>query len=91
MGNISDCDSGVRSKAGGEIFDEIGIAMNMTIYHMASKVDQNGNVSALCYATPGPIPLSKGQSWTLRPEAVTCKKCLAVMNGGHDNLHKEGK
>jgi len=49
------------------------------IYHMAAKIGQHGNVSALCYDEPKPIPLSKRESWTLRPEAVTCKKCLEKM------------
>lgn len=53
--------------------------MPVKIYHMASKIDQHGNVSALCYDKPRPIPLAKGHSWTIRSEAVTCRKCLARM------------
>lgn len=46
------------------------------IYHKAAKLGPNGAVSAVCYATPRPIPM-KTQTWTLRWEAVTCRKCLA--------------
>lgn len=49
----------------------------MKIYHMAAKINEAGNVSALCYARPRAIDLRKA-SWTIRPEAVTCRKCRAA-------------
>ena len=42
--------------------------------HMASKINANGDVSALCFYTPKPINLAKA-TWTNREEAVTCKRC----------------
>lgn len=44
--------------------------------HHAKHVNQNGDVSALCFEKPRPIDLSKA-TWTNRAEAVTCKKCMA--------------
>lgn len=51
----------------------------MKKYHFASKVNQHGGVSALCYSKPRSICLSNA-SWTIREEAVTCKKCLRLMS-----------
>jgi hypothetical protein len=48
-------------------------------YHMAGLVATDGRVSALCYKRPKAINLSRGQSWTIRPEAVTCPKCLKIL------------
>jgi hypothetical protein len=48
--------------------------MSKTI-HMADKINQDGGVSALCFASPKPINL-KLATWTNRPGAVTCGKCL---------------
>lgn len=45
------------------------------VYHFAAKFAANGDVSALCYKTPKRINLERGQSWTNRPEAVTCSRC----------------
>lgn len=45
--------------------------------HMAGKMRDDGAVSAKCFNKPRPIDLSKA-SWTLRPEAVTCKRCIAI-------------
>lgn len=46
--------------------------------HMAAKVNPAGGVSALCFATPRAISLSQA-TWTLRPEAVTCKRCQQAL------------
>lgn len=46
--------------------------------HMAGKINTEGEVSALCYVKPRPIDLAKA-SWTVRAEAVTCRKCRAVL------------
>lgn len=51
---------------------------HQTIYHMGGKVSPEGNVSALCYDPPRAIDLKK-ESWVLRPRAVTCQKCKAIM------------
>jgi len=45
-------------------------------YHMAHLWSQKGDVSPLCADKPRKINLSR-ELWTIRPEAVTCKKCLA--------------
>jgi hypothetical protein len=47
-------------------------------YHMADGFNDRGGVSALCFGSPRAINL-KVASWTIRPEAVTCKKCLQIM------------
>ncbi len=48
------------------------------VYHMAHKLDANGNVSALCFKTPRAINMSRA-SWTVRIRAVTCPKCKAAL------------
>jgi hypothetical protein len=45
-------------------------------YHMAALVNPEGGVSSLCAARPRALNL-KRETWTIRWEAVTCKKCLA--------------
>lgn len=47
-------------------------------YHMAAKMDGEGNVSPLCAVKPRALDLSK-ELWTVRPEAVTCKRCRAIL------------
>ena len=46
-------------------------------YHMAHLQDGKDGVSPLCAKTPYKLDLKKHQMWTLRWEAVTCKKCKA--------------
>ena len=46
--------------------------------HMAAKISKHGDVSPLCATTPRAINL-KVASWTIRPGAVTCRKCLRIM------------
>ena len=53
--------------------------MSTRKYHRADKVSDKG-VSALCFAVPRAISLTRA-SWTIRDEAVTCKKCLEAMKG----------
>lgn len=48
------------------------------IYHKASKICADGSVSAMCYKTPRAIALTHAL-WTIRDQAVTCKKCLKIM------------
>ena len=52
------------------------------IYHMAGlyALDGSGNISALCYAKPHPIDLTKRQTWTMRAEAVTCRRCKRLLS-----------
>lgn len=52
--------------------------MAKKLYHRASKIHDDGKVSALCFARPRPIDLSRA-SWTIRDEAVTCPRCLRLM------------
>lgn len=58
------------------------------VYHRASKIAPNGDVSALCFARPRAIDLSKAL-WTIRDEAVTCPKCLAEMDRRHESASAE--
>lgn len=53
------------------------------VYHIASKMNDAGEVSALCYKRPRAINLKRGQSWTLVPETATCPRCrkLAGVTG----------
>ena len=53
------------------------------IYHKAKLVDGAGNVSLLCAKTPRKIDLSK-ELWATSDDAVTCKKCLKLLN--HETL-----
>lgn len=46
-------------------------------YHFWAKVNQHGDVSALCYAKPRKIPAH--EQWTNRREAVTCRRCLKLL------------
>lgn len=50
----------------------------MKLIHHAAKVNPKGGVAALCFKTPHPIDLRRA-SWTLRRSAVTCPKCLKLM------------
>jgi hypothetical protein len=50
----------------------------MKTYHRASLINEKGKVSALCFSTARAIDLGKA-SWTNRDEAVTCRKCLALI------------
>lgn len=54
------------------------------IYHRGDKINNAGGVSALCFVKPKAIDLSKA-TWTNRDEAVTCKKCLAILQKGEAN------
>lgn len=49
------------------------------VYHFAAKFTRDGNASALCYKRPRVISHKEGQSWTIRPDAVTCPKCRAAL------------
>lgn len=49
------------------------------IYHLAHLIHNGGEmVSPLCAKVPTAINLDRAY-WTLREEAVTCKKCLAAI------------
>lgn len=47
-------------------------------YHKANKFASGGRVSALCFNRPRAINLSRAL-WTIRDEAVTCEKCLRLL------------
>ena len=47
-------------------------------YHFAAKVNELGQMSALCFRKPMQINLRRA-SWTIRPQAVTCPKCKRLM------------
>jgi hypothetical protein len=46
-------------------------------YHRATKIREDGSVSALCFKSPRAIDMRRA-TWTIRDEAVTCPKCLEV-------------
>jgi hypothetical protein len=48
------------------------------IYHRAKHIRSDGAVSALCFKTPRKINLKRAL-WTIRDEAVTCRKCLKLL------------
>lgn len=48
------------------------------IYHLAAKMDQFGNASALCFEIPRRVNL-KREIWTTQPKAVTCPKCKKLL------------
>ena len=47
-------------------------------YHLAAMMDENGNVSALCFKKPHSIDLRRAL-WTITPGAVTCPACVREM------------
>lgn len=60
-----------------------GVRMSKTnpfekVYHYGKHVNGNGDVSALCFKKPRAIDLRKAL-WTIRPAAVTCRRCLAAL------------
>lgn len=46
--------------------------------HFAQAIRADGAVSALCAPRPRRIDLTRA-IWTIRREAVTCKRCLAKL------------
>lgn len=46
--------------------------------HRAKLIGEGGCVSPLCAPRPRAINLRRA-TWTLRDEAVTCKRCLAKL------------
>ena len=48
-------------------------------YHMAHLYSQKGDVSPLCAVKPRKLNLDR-ELWTIRKEAVTCKKCLKKLD-----------
>ena len=50
------------------------------VYHLAAMVNQRGGVSPLCARKPRAINLHRAM-WTIRREAVTCAKCLKLLEG----------
>lgn len=48
------------------------------IYHMAAKMNDAGDVSALCFKRPRKIDLRRS-TWTIRPVAVTCPRCRKLL------------
>jgi hypothetical protein len=49
------------------------------IIHRAGKIRPDGAVSARCFVRPRPINL-RLSTWTIRDLAVTCPKCLEIIN-----------
>lgn len=59
------------------------------VYHFAAGFTRGGNASALCYKRPRVINLDRGQSWTIRPDAVTCPRCRKILNEHQSEPEKE--
>jgi len=57
-------------------------------YHYSRKFGENGEVFALCFKTEKKIDLNVSL-WTIRKEAVTCKKCLKILGGISECLHAQ--
>jgi hypothetical protein len=51
---------------------------DIKLYHKAGMINDKGPVSALCFDPPRPIRLGR-QCWTLDDSAVTCTKCLKIL------------
>ena len=64
--------------------------MAKKMQHMADKINPRGGVSALCFSKPRAINLATA-TWTLRPEAVTCKKCMAIMKAAMPNAEVKSR
>lgn len=48
------------------------------MYHRADKVNEKGNVSALCFKRPRGVDLKRAL-WTSSDESVTCPRCIRFM------------
>jgi hypothetical protein len=46
--------------------------------HKAAKINENGDVSALCFEPPRAINM-KTQTWTLTDRFVTCGHCRSML------------
>lgn len=57
------------------------------LYHYAAKINDKGQVSALCFKSPKAIDLSRAL-WTNRVKAVTCLKCKAALAKATGNKAK---
>lgn len=55
--------------------DGLSRLMKPRIYHRAKHIGPNGEVSALCFKKPRAIDMTSRETWTIRDEAVTCRKC----------------
>ena len=55
-----------------------GAPIRPRLVHRATLMRADGAASAMCFARPKPIDLSKA-TWTNRDEAVTCPKCRVLM------------
>jgi hypothetical protein len=47
------------------------------VYHKAALIGADGSISPLCAKKPRALNL-RLELWTLRWEAVTCRKCLSL-------------
>lgn len=53
--------------------------------HLAGKINQRGQVSALCSNPPRAICLSTS-GWVAQAKYVTCKKCLNILRDSGENI-----
>ena len=59
------------------------------MYHRADKIDSRGRVSALCFARPRAIDMTRA-SWTISDDAVTCHKCRSIIAAREGEQHGQG-
>lgn len=51
----------------------------MRVRHLAKHIQQNGNVSPLCAPKPRALNMEVA-TWTTDKRAVTCRKCLSMLD-----------
>lgn len=57
------------------------------VIHKAALINEDGEVSALCYKRPRRIDLRRS-TWTIRDHAVTCENCIAVLKARGVDVRK---
>lgn len=55
------------------------------VRHRGDKINSRGRVSALCFATPRAIDMTRA-TWVMSDDAVTCPKCRALINSRQRDL-----
>lgn len=53
--------------------------MNKRTVHKAKKIRFDGAASALCFTKPRAIDMKRA-TWVMHDDAVTCKKCLQLID-----------
>lgn len=53
------------------------MADHSRMVHIATKLDDHGNVSALCFDPPRVINMRR-HTWTLDPDWASCRRCKRI-------------